>query len=498
MANSVVAPWNGTDYQARLFWIHASSLRDSEREDVVEVTFEADAPKAFDDVAVRYEEPGRQDSGPTRILADFYQIKFHVDQSGRFGYADLVDPAFIGAKKTSILQNLMNGKADHPTRAAFTLVTTDGFKDGDPLAKLVATKDGSLMLDRLFDGSTDRSAFGKVRKLWREHLGVDDDRLQEILTGFHIKASHDLLDRLRNEVNVRFRIVGLMPCEHPSEFKYDGAARALKVKGINRLTRASFEKLCREEGWISQTPPEKRLAVALRSFGGVIPADLVRASDKRSLVVTDKFDGRALKSSESWDEIFRQAAQFFREALEVGMTIRLFLDAHSSLAFHAGAQLGFKSGANVEIVQNGRLGPEVWNAKDDRPGPGPTFEMHSLGGSSDIALAVSLTRDSKAKVVEYISNTLPSVGTLFHVTAADGPGPNSVRGGDHAASIADAIARELSKVIAPGGVVHIFLAAPNVFSFYLGQHAEALGRCIPYEFDFGGRNGGSYTPTCEI
>jgi hypothetical protein len=46
--------------------------------------------------------------------------------------------------------------------------------------------------------------------------------------------------------------------------------------------------------------------------------------------------------------------------------------------------------------------------------------------------------------------------------------------------------------------VHIFLAGPNAFSFLLGQQAESMGRCIPYEFDFSGRIHGSYEPTFVI
>ncbi len=58
MANAVEAQWHGHDYQARFFWILAASLRDPQRPDVIEVTYEADGPKAFDDIVVRY-DPGR-------------------------------------------------------------------------------------------------------------------------------------------------------------------------------------------------------------------------------------------------------------------------------------------------------------------------------------------------------------------------------------------------------------------------------------------------------
>ena len=39
------------------FWLHASGLRNNETKYVVEVSYETDGPKGFDDVVVRY-NPG--------------------------------------------------------------------------------------------------------------------------------------------------------------------------------------------------------------------------------------------------------------------------------------------------------------------------------------------------------------------------------------------------------------------------------------------------------
>ena len=46
MADAVVARWHGDNYQARVFWENAFNLL-SPHSCVVEVTFEADGPKAF-------------------------------------------------------------------------------------------------------------------------------------------------------------------------------------------------------------------------------------------------------------------------------------------------------------------------------------------------------------------------------------------------------------------------------------------------------------------
>ena len=172
MAKAVVARWHGDNYQARVFWQNALNLLSPES-CVVEVTFEADGPKAFDDVVVKYDPPIAR-SGSHRVSAEYHQIKWHVQTGGRFGYEDFIDPEFIGAQSYSLLERLQQARGTAPTSAHFTLLTTDRIKDGDPLAKLISGNDRSLLVERLFDGTTDRSCMGKVRKCWRKHLKLGE------------------------------------------------------------------------------------------------------------------------------------------------------------------------------------------------------------------------------------------------------------------------------------------------------------------------------------
>ena len=86
MADAVTARWHGDNYQSRIFWEHALNLL-VDSSCVVEVTFEANGPKAFDDVVVRYDPPVAR-SGPDRVPAEYTQVKWHVETGGRFGYED--------------------------------------------------------------------------------------------------------------------------------------------------------------------------------------------------------------------------------------------------------------------------------------------------------------------------------------------------------------------------------------------------------------------------
>lgn len=501
MANAVEPRWHGDNYQSRFFWIHAASLLDAERPEVVEVTFEADGPKAFDDVVIRY-EPGRPSAtGTGRVTVDYHQIKWHVDRGGRFGYEDLISPAFIGATSVSILERLKQAKMQAPEGAAFHLVTTDKLRDDDPLSDLVSPINGSLRLQPLTQGKTDESRMGKVRKCWREHLQLKtNEELYAVLDGLYIKDNHHDLEYLREQVNLRFRLVGLVGSEDTTTFQYDEAAKQLKIKNLNRFDRASFESWCKEEKWFLPTKPAARRSIAIRTFHPrATPADLLEAAPACTLVLSEHFEGRHLKAGSTWAELQPPITEFLQKMLGDRPEMRLFLDAHASIAFLAGSVLGFKTGADVELVQQGQNNPgQIWNASDGVQGPAPVIEVLQLADGKDLAVAVGLSRDPMQQVREYVQAALPNVGTILHVLPSVGVGQQAVLGGSHAAQIATAIAATVAKLRRPGATVHVFVSGPNAFSFLLGQQAESMGRCIPYEFDFNGRVDGSYQPTFII
>lgn len=499
MANAVEARWHGDDYQSRYFWILAASLRDPQRQDVVEVMFEADGPKAFDDVVIRY-DPGRPSNKPHRVTVDYHQIKWHTVKAGRFGYADLIDPSFIGATKKSILQRLQEAKKGAPSTAAFTLVTTDRIRDDDLLGQIVSQKDHALDLHRLFDGTGDRSKTGVARKLWREHLELQsDEELRAVLEGFHVRDGHHTLEDMRVEVSRKFRAVGLHGCEHTMEFRYDDAARMLKVKGVNTLTRDTFEALCREENWFEDVPTPARTNVSVRSFSDGSVADGLDASHEFTVSLVDLFDRRFLKDGLSWDgDVAPQVRDVLNRALFQDERLRLYLNTHASIAFFAGSVLGLKSSANVELIQKGRAPNRIWFAGDGADGPSPVISEETAGSGKDIAVAVGMSRPAGADVRSYVAQALPSVGKIIDVTPAGGDGQSSINGGAHAATIAHSIANAVNADRRPGATVHLFVSAPNALSFFLGQNAASMGDCISYEFDFERRVDGAYRPAFRI
>lgn len=112
---------------------------------------------------------------------------------------------------------------------------------------------------------------GRVRKLWREHLGLaSDEDLRSALSGFHVDSYTPPLQTLREQVNLQFRVVGLKPCTNASAFTYDGAARMLVSRKVNILTRDNFQKLCSEEGWLREDTAPAFRNLSIRSFSLLI------------------------------------------------------------------------------------------------------------------------------------------------------------------------------------------------------------------------------------
>lgn len=506
MADAVTARWHGDNYQARVFWENALNLLD-DCSCVVEVTFEANGPKAFDDVIVRY-DPAVARSGPDRIHAEFHQIKWHVETGGRFGYEDFVRPDFIGAQSFSLLQRLKDARERVPVgqTAHFTFLTTYRVKDGDPLGALISGNDRTLLIEKLFDGSGDRSRMGRVRRLWRDHLCLStDDELKMVLLGFRIIEGHRTLDELRSQINFKARVVGIMGIsDSDSDFRYDELARQLKIRQLNSLTRETLLRFCREEGVLVERPSGNGtfLPVAIRSFFGPA-ADVSDASPENSLVLTDDFRQRYIQENRDWQRDIRpRVEQFLRAAVHKSAQLRLTMDAHASIAFLAGAVLDMKSAVEVHLVQKGRVGARVWRA-DDGSGVGKArFDVncHEFGKGRAIGVAISVAQSAEPQARQYIAAKLPDVGRLITFLLPQGTGHQTVGGGSHAAVLAEQIANTIrqEKQDDPDALVHIFAAAPNSLLFYLGQHHQGIAPCIVYEFDFDRRGSRTYQPSFTI
>ncbi|WP_051927621.1 SAVED domain-containing protein [Ruegeria halocynthiae] len=155
--------------------------------------------------------------------------------------------------------------------------------------------------------------------------------------------------------------------------------------------------------------------------------------------------------------------------------IAIALDAHTTLAFAAGSVLNIKSGRAVELEQR-TLKRSVWAADDVPTDPDwPTLDstvIELTTDAPDIAVAFSITHDIAGDVRRYVEDQLPSVGRLLVLRPSTGSGSQVVAAGRHAFDLAQSAKEAMRSANCgqrPGSVSHLFVAAPNALTFFLGQ-----------------------------
>lgn len=467
---------------------------------VKRVAFEIDSPKAFDDIAVYYDPPIR---GTNRlpVSADYFQVKWHATYSGSFGYADLADPAFINAKSVSLLQRLRDARtqfAPDGQGARFFFVTTSSINGDDPLGLLVSPNAGEILVDKLFDGTTANSKFGRVRKTWREHLELKtDEELRTILELFYIKIQPWTLESQKENLNLCLANVGLQPVnDDQTPFIYDDLYRKLLGQGVNEFDRESLWKVFEEEGLLleekdsnKREPRESMQILGIRSFLR-LGASMEEETDEY-LCLVRHFQERYIKEEELWQEaVLPEVNDFLVSTLPQSQRTRLILDTHSSIAFACGTIINMKAGTEVELVQQVHGKTHVWSSLEHGQ-----FQMDGLrtqevlcaSGGQDLALAVGLTHSVLPDVEGHVRRFLPTVGRIQSFEPENGPSQNSVQDGVHAFKLAEHVVNHI-RLNRPAaeirGTIHLFASAPNSFFFFLGQQQKALGMCLTYEWDF--------------
>ncbi len=470
---------------------------------VVEVTFEADAPKASDDVVLRF-DLDLPTSSATRKSHEYIQVKWHVHHGGPFGYEDFTKPDFINATTTSLLQRLQAARNATSPLACFTFLTTDRLSEADPLRLMISSNDRHLLLERLFDGSGDRSKAGKVGRCWRMHLKLSsDDELRAVLGGFRILEGQSSSDELREEIGRRATSCGMsIPSAAYSDFRFDELARQLKKRRFSGLTKDTFLAFCGEEGIQVILPTAHYgLTLAIRSFLRA-PADAAGVHPDNTLLLNDYFRKRYLMDGVEWQRDIRPLVEAFLDAKLAGVpSVRLVLDAHLSLLFLAGSIIHHKRSIDVEIVQNSRTGTNFWSEKDKISGPRFAVPMsETVCSGRHLAVGISISQNVTAAMCAYVTQNLPDVGTIISFEFPDGSGQRTVLGGTHACDLADQVAQHIRSLRGTSGdqILHIFPATPGAFVFYLEQLHQSIAPCIIYEFDFDREGNRTYHPSILI
>lgn len=501
MTLAIIPRRDGDAFQARQFWYYASDMLRSNAI-VLRVGFEA-GPRGFDDFWVEY-VPGRGpgDAHGDEVRRDHVQCKWHTSH-GHYGYNNLTQPEFINAEKVSLLQRAVAAQREHAPEgsgARFRLLSNWRPQANDALAKLVNTRTSGLRLDALAAGKTDRSEMGKLRKAWREHLELDDDALRLLARTLAFSVAPGSPEEQRMILNDRFAVVGLAAVPlSTSTLPHDDLVFQWASQGTQEFDAARLRDICRRESLLANPVP-RAAAYGVKSFEH--PIDPIDERCEKVLNLLPAFNERFLKNDREWGELYPELRNFLVGAARESEHLRLVLDTHASLAFAAGSVLNTKSGKTVELEQrtNGR---HVWTTvaptgSGTRPSLRVEREVLPANGP-DIVVAVGLTHVIAERVRKHATQHLSSAGLLLSCTVDGRSGQSTVEDGAHAAQLAD----ELSRAIASARdgrscTVHLFIAAPNAFTFMAGQRQAGMGRATLYEYDFENARGETYESSLTL
>lgn len=501
MTQAVATVRDGHAYQARQFWSKALRLLDPAGS-IVKVGFEC-GPKGFDDVWVEYAPGrGRNDHHGAPLLREHMQCKWHV-ASGDFGYEDLGNPDFINATSVSLLQRALDAQRTHAPAglgSRFRLVTNWHLRRDDPLRTMVHQRHGFLRLERLFDGTGDGSVAGRVRKAWRDHLGVDDAQLQLLARTLGLSTDTQSLLDLRDNLDLLLELRGMRRVpDNEDTCWYDDLTYQWLAAGRIEFDRESFRDAC-EQQKLFEAAPRTHVVFGVKSFEHSVDSLEDRCASVLDLV--GYFDDRPIRDQADWvGSLYPQLWSFLIAAAGANEHLRLILDTHATLAFAAGAVLNIKSGRHVELEQR-VLHRVIWRAGDTTRNPAwPKwdFTLDQLDPAvSDVAVGVCLTHDVGPAVRRQLAAAVPGVGRLLLATPQGGANGHAVASGQHAFDLAESLAQRINAERQPGCRVHLFIAAPNAFTFFLGQRQPSMGSVTMYEFDFEGQSGGGYVPSIAL
>jgi hypothetical protein len=503
MTQAVAARRDGDTFQARVFWLKAARLLDP-TSPILRVGFE-NGPKGFDDVWVDYDpKSGPSAYGLVPLGREHTQCKWHGTPDD-YGYAALIDPEFINANAVSFLQRgrkaQLGYSVPHQT-ARFRLLTNWRVGKTDPLRQLVNLRSDTLRLERLYAGG-DLSAMGKVRKLWRDHLDLTDDELRGLAGVLAFSETTQSLDDIRQSLDELFQMVGLrrIPANE-SAFGYDDLPFQWMTKGRLEFDRASFRAVCEREGLLVGPQVEGPKVYGVKSFEH--KTDKLEDRCTAVLDLLGSFNERQIRPESDWATVLYPAlSTFLITAAQQSEELRLILDAHLTLSFAAGSVLDIKSGRNVQLEQRS-IGKSIWSATDvpvDASCADWDFQLKPMAASGpDIAVAISLTHDTTTAVEDFVKRTLPNVGTFLDAKPKGGPSARAVQSGSHGFQLAEALTAKVRAAKTPSAKshVHLFMAAPGGFAFFLGQRHVAIGPLTLYEFDFEADGDGSYQPSLTL
>jgi len=257
----------------------------------------------------------------------------------------------------------------------------------------------------------------------------------------------------------------------------------------------------------SSQPETRSLSLGIRSYGGEGAWGPTRQDVDEYLDLLAHFSDRWIRDPSLWaDTVWPQLRSFLLEKTDrAKRPVILDFAAHPTIAFAAGYCLEAKSGIDVGVMQRCQgAAPQVHRVGEGEEVKGPLWaEDHDImldGSASDVVYGIGITRNVIPKVHAYLQQSALDARRLVPMTIRQGPGQGSMLSGAHAMQLAGSVAHRVDNHVEQEwlGTTHLFIAAPNSFTFFLGQLARSFGKIQLYEYPFGEARHLGYRPSLLI
>ena len=242
---------------------------------------------------------------------------------------------------------------------------------------------------------------------------------------------------------------------------------------------------------------EKNNNILISSMGEYNEDDYSDVVDLR-----ENFEFKKIKDTSSWDKVTSEARNSYRnikKKLNKDGTNYMYLSLHLSLAFHAGACFNGKGMHNLSLKQKTPRGIVDWSINTSLPLEDYNdikfnFTNNFIDeNSKDIVISISTGAkrlydpdgdEDSNDLNYYIHESDMKVRRILDFNMGDAGGNSSVKSGVHARFLAEQVRKEIDRLSRKDkeGKMHIFLATPVSFAFFLGQISFEWTNVQLYEF----------------
>lgn len=470
----------GDNYQYAIAWYYACrALTDP---GVESVSVEDAGGGHFDDVVVRRLD-GKEDQ--------YLQVKSSNSGSVVVDDTWLTTPATpTGQSPLQHYHRTWKSLAAVGRPFTLTLITNRGFDHEHPLlGALRDNYDSRIRVPDLKAAST-RTAVGRYRDAWAEHLEIDVNELIDFLAVVRWEqAGPD--EAWRAHTKLAMRLAGLRDDDEAVEI---GVAimRELVMTGSGPQRTSDLRRAVDARNLLVTSA---ELTLAVNAIDRPASPDTAQIT----LNWVDRFGGDdpfyryQTDDPADWVTLFPADLARAREALQAYRARRLFITGASRLSSHfmVGHEFADVRGWVLSVQQRGQR----WTT-DAAPQAGVTARVLSdevVSGGTDLAVALSLTNDISGDVTDFVRNRLP-VGRVLVLGPEDGPGLSAVESNEWLVSWINDVRDTIRRAARDVDRIHLFMSGPAAAALLLGHRWNVVrAPVILYDYDFR-----TYFPTFQF